>query len=164
MVRATYTSTPHATPSVTSLSPTSGAAGVQVIISGTGFGSARDTGAVWLGSTYSTVVSWSDTRVVATVASNSTSGTAQVQQGGAWSNAVAFNVSTATIFSVTPASGVPGTPVTIAGSGFGASQGCGQARLGTANGVVQSWSDTQVVALVANGSTSGRVCPPTAWT
>jgi hypothetical protein len=113
-------------------------------------------GTVWLGSTYGTVVSWSDTQVVATVASNSTSGTAQVQQGGAWSNAVVFNVSTPTILSVTPASGLPYTPVTITGSGFGAAQNSGQVWLGTAYGTVQSWSDTQVVALVASGSTTGN--------
>ncbi len=62
---------------------------------------------------------------------------------------------TVTISSVAPASGVPGTQVTITGSGFGAAQGSGQVWLGTANGLVQSWSDTQVVALVASGSTSG---------
>ena len=67
-----------------------------------------------------------------------------------------FNVNTATILTVTPASGVPGTPVTIAGSSFGAAQGGGQVWLGTANSVVQSWSDTQIVALVASGSASGN--------
>jgi hypothetical protein len=67
-----------------------------------------------------------DTQIVATVASNATSGTAQVRQGGSWSNAVPFTVSTAMISTVTPASGVPGTQVTIAGSSFGAAQGSGQ--------------------------------------
>src|SRR5438876_2368849 len=47
--------------------------------------------------------------------------------------------------------------MTIMGSGFGAIQGSGQVWLGTANAVVQSWNDTQVVALVAAGSTSGQV-------
>jgi len=52
---------------------------------------------------------------------------------------------------------VPGvTAVTISGSGFGAQQGTGQVWLGTANGVVQSWSDTQVVAQVAAGAASGN--------
>jgi hypothetical protein len=143
-------------PSVVSVSPATGAAGVQVTVSGSGFGLARGTGAVWLGSTLGTVVSWSDTQVVATVALNSTSGTAQVRQSGVWSNAVPFNVNTATISNVTPASGVPGTQVTIAGSGFAAAQGSGQVWLGAANGVVQSWSDTQIVALVAAGSASGK--------
>ncbi len=58
--------------------------------------------------------------------------------------------------SVSPGSGVAGTSVTITGSGFGAAQGTGQVWLGTLNGVVQSWSDTQVVALVAAGSASAN--------
>lgn len=102
------------------------------------------------------IVSWSNTQIVATVASNATSGTARVQQAGAWSNSVPFTVSTATISSVTPTSGLPGTQVTIVGTGFGAAQGTGQVWLGTSNGVVQSWSDTQIVALVAIGSASGN--------
>jgi hypothetical protein len=143
-------------PSVTSLSPTTGAAGVQVTISGSGFGATQGTSAVWLGSTFAKPISWSDTRVVATVAANATSGTAQVQRGGYWSDPLPFVVSTATISNVTPSSGVPGTQVTISGSGFGAVPGSGQVWLGTLAGVVQSWSDAQVVATVAPGSTSGN--------
>jgi hypothetical protein len=45
--------------------------------------------------------------------------------------------------------------VTITGSGFGAAQGAGQVWLGTTSAVVQSWSDTQIVAVVADGATSG---------
>jgi hypothetical protein len=141
---------------VTSLSPTSGAGGMQVTISGSGFGTVQGTGTVWLGSTLGAVASWSDTQIVATVALNSRSGFAYVQQWGVRSNSVPFNVSTATISSVSPASGGPGTQITISGSGFGAAQGGGQVWLGTANGVVQSWSDIQVVALVATGSGSGN--------
>ena len=144
------------TPTIASVSPTAGAAGVQVAVSGSGFGSAQGTGFVMLGSTLGRVVSWSDAQIVATVAPNATSGTVQVEQIGAWSNSLPFNVSTATIASVMPASGVPGTQVTISGSGFGAAQGSGQVWLGTAAGVVQSWSDAQIVALVAAGSASGN--------
>jgi hypothetical protein len=97
-----------------------------------------------------------NTQIVATVAAISTSGTAQVQQGGILSNSVAFNVNVEALLNVSPASGVPGTQVTISGSGFGATQGSGQVWLGTANGVAQSWSDTQVIAVVATGSTSGN--------
>jgi len=50
---------------------------------------------------------------------------------------------------------VPGTVVTIAGSGFGVAQGNGHVWLGTGNGVVQSWSDNTIVAQVATGSTTG---------
>jgi DNA-binding beta-propeller fold protein YncE len=151
------TGTPFAVPPVlTSVSPAAGVAGTQVTFSGSGFGSTRGAGTVWLGTTYGTVVSWSDTQIVATIASNSRSGTARVQRAGTWSGTVPFVVNTATISNVTPTSGLSGTQVTIIGTGFGAQQGSGQVWLGTANGVVQSWSDTQVVALVAAGSASGN--------
>ena len=143
-------------PTITSVSPASAEAGVSVTISGSGFGTVQGTGAVSLGTRYATVVSWSATQIVATVATGSTSGTAQVQQGGTLSNSVSFSVINATITSASPASGLPGTQVTITGSGFGAAQGSGQVWLGTASGAVQSWSDTQVVALVAAGSATGK--------
>ena len=147
---------PFAVPSnLISVSPANGAAGVQVTIVGSGFGTVQGTGSVWLGSTRATVVSWSTTQVVATVAANASSGTARVQQGGVWSNSLPFTVATAAIATVTPASGLPGTQVTIAGSNFGASQGTGQVWLGTAYGVVQSWNNTQITAQVAVGSASG---------
>jgi hypothetical protein len=153
----TFTVNPPGPPIITSLSTSTGAANTQVTINGSGFG-AQATGAVWLGSNPAgTVVSWSDLQIVATVACNATSGTVRVRQGGTWSNAPDFAVSTATISTVAPDNGVPGvTPVTITGTGFGAVQGAGgQVWLGTANGVVQTWSDTQVVATVAAAAASG---------
>lgn len=111
---------------------------------------------MWLGSTVGTVVSWSDTQILATVTCNATSGTVRVQQSRVWSNSQAFTVSTPKIDTISPDNGLPGvTSVTITGSGFGAAQGTGQVWLGTLNGVVQSWTDTQVVAKVATGSASG---------
>jgi Bacterial Ig-like domain (group 2)/Protein of unknown function (DUF1573)/IPT/TIG domain/Abnormal spindle-like microcephaly-assoc'd, ASPM-SPD-2-Hydin/Galactose oxidase, central domain len=142
-------------PVITGLSTPVGVGGTQVTISGSGFGSTQGSGSVWLGSTFGVVVSWSSTQIVATVASNSQSGTAQITQGGVLSNAVTFTVNTATITAVSPPSGVAGTQVTISGSGFGAVQGAGQVWLGTASGLVESWSDSQVVAQVAAGSTTG---------
>ncbi|MGD0214915.1 MAG: IPT/TIG domain-containing protein [Terriglobales bacterium] len=149
-------STTATAPNISSVSPPTGVAGIPVTISGTGFGATQGTGTVWLGSTYASVVSWSNLQIVATVASISTSGTAQVQQGGVLSNTVPFNVNTATILNLSAASGIPGTQVTITGSGFGATQGSGLVWLGTVNGLVQSWSDTQVIAVVASGSSSGN--------
>ena len=143
-------------PTVTSVSSSPATPGSQVTIYGNSFGSSQGAGSVWLGATPGAVISWSATQIVATVASNALSGTAQVQQGGIWSNAVTFTVNTTTVSSVAPTSGVPGTQVTFTGSGFGAAQGNGQVWLGTANGVVVSWSDTQVVAQVAAGSASGN--------
>jgi hypothetical protein len=79
-----------------------------------------------------------------------------LQQNGNWSNTIAFTVTgNPAISAVTPTVGVPGTPVTITGSGFGATQGSGQVWIGTMNGQVEMWSDTQIVAAVETGSGSG---------
>src|SRR5260370_30835678 len=142
-------------PTITSVTPTSGVAGTQVTLAGAGFGATQGSGNVWLGSAYGVVACWSDAQVVATVASGSKSGTAQILQGGVWSNAVNFTVATPNITTVTPISGATGTQVTITGTGFGATQGVGNLWLGSAYGVVASWSDAQVVATVASGSKSG---------
>jgi hypothetical protein len=143
------------TPNITSISPNNGVAGTSVTFTGTGFRSSQGSGAVWLGSTYGTVTSWSDTQIVATVATGSTSGVAQVLQGGVWSNAITFTVNTPHITSISPTSGVAGTQITINGTGFAASQGSGNVWLGSTYGTVVSWSDTQVVATIASGATSG---------
>jgi len=77
---------------LTTVSPNSGAAGTSVTFTGAGFGSSLGSGVAWLGSTAGQVVSWSDTQVVATVASTALTGIARIQQNGAWSNALAFTV------------------------------------------------------------------------
>lgn len=143
------------TPNITSIAPTSGTGSTQVTISGTGFGSSQDTGSVWLGSTLGNVVSWSDNQIIAKVSPGSNSGFAQVQRPGVSSNSVAFTVNAPSISSLSPASGTPGTQVTITGSGFGSAQGSGEVWLGTAPAAVSSWSDTQIAAIIATDSRSG---------
>uniref|UniRef100_Q01V11 Cell surface receptor IPT/TIG domain protein n=1 Tax=Solibacter usitatus (strain Ellin6076) TaxID=234267 RepID=Q01V11_SOLUE len=142
-------------PTLTGVTPSEAKPGDAVTISGTGFGNTQGIGQVWLGSTYGTVVSWTDTLVIATVALNSRTGKAQVLQSGVWSNSLPFTVDTGTITEVLPSSGFPGDVVTINGSGFGNTQGSGSVQLGSGNGVVVSWSDTQIVARVAANAMSG---------
>jgi hypothetical protein len=81
----------------------------------------------------------------------------QVLQNGVWSNQAPFGVNILQITGVSPASAGPGTAVTISGAGFGGVQGSGSVWLGSMAGQVQSWSDTQVVAVVAPGSLTGIV-------
>ena len=144
-----------ATPSLARVSPASGTAGTQVTFSGSGFGTLQGGGNVLLGTNYGSIVSWSDTQIIATVTPGSASGTAQVLQGGAATTSIPFTIGAPTIASVSPTTGSTGTHVTITGSGFGASQGSGKVLLGTNFGTVVNWSDTQIVATVAPGSTSG---------
>jgi N-acetylneuraminic acid mutarotase len=143
------------TATILNVSPTSGVAGTQVTVTGSGFGTTQGNGSAWLGTTPAAVVSWSDTLIVATVSPIARTGNAFVQQNGLSTNTVPFNVNTATITSASPANGAPGTEITITGSSFGATQGSGLVWLGTAIAVVQSWSNTQIVATVASGATSG---------
>jgi IPT/TIG domain len=144
-------------PQITSVSPAEAFVGTQVSIAGTGFGNSQGSGVVWLGTAKGVVVSWSDTQVIAAVATGSSSGRAQIQQSGMSSNPVDFIVDTATVNSVSPSSAAPGTQVTISGVGFHAVQGSGQLWLGTAMGQVNSWSETQIVATVAANSSSGYI-------
>jgi hypothetical protein len=78
-------------PQIANITPTSGAAGTAVTITGTGFGAAP--GMVVIGSaTANEISSWSATQIVALVPSGSLSGVVKVFQNGYWSNAVTFTV------------------------------------------------------------------------
>jgi hypothetical protein len=144
------------TPDVTSVSPTTARAGDSVTLNGTGFGSSQGSGSVWLGSKLAgSITSWSDTQIVATVASGAVTGTAQVQQGGVWDNYGAFTVITPVLSSISPTSGPVGTQVTFNGTGFGTTQGAGgKVWLANKYATIVSWSDTQVVATVIAGSST----------
>jgi hypothetical protein len=146
--------TAAAAPALSSISPASGYPGTQVTLNGTSFGATQGAGAVWLGNKLAgSIVSWSDTQIVAVVASGALSGSAQVKQGGVWSNSKTFTVITPTISSVSPATGYPGNQVTINGTNFGASQGTGSVWLGNKYaGSIVSWSNTQIVATVASNA------------
>lgn len=144
------------TTTVVAVTPNSGAAGTQVAITGSGFGSTQGSGMVWLGTAQGVVTSWSDTEVDATVAPGSFSGNAQVLQNGVWSNSVPFSVpGNPRISKISPASGPVGTTVTISGVGFGASQGSGIVWIGGAYASAVAWSDTQVQATVAGSAVTG---------
>src|SRR5208283_2772916 len=110
-----------------------------------------------LGNTNGVVTSWSDLQVVATVALGAGSGTAQILQNGVWSNSVSFTIDLPHVANVSPTAGSADTVVTISGNGFGDTQGSGAVWIGSGNGIVTSWSDTQVVASVASNAVSGVV-------
>jgi len=144
------------TPGLSSVSPTTARAGDSITLTGTNFGATQGSGSVWLGNKLAgSIVSWSNTQIVAIVASGAKSGSAQVQQGGVWSNSIAFTVITPNVTGISPTSGPVGTQVTITGTGFGTTQGSGLVWIGTKYATVVSWSDTQVVATVASGSATG---------
>jgi RHS repeat-associated protein len=69
-------------PSVTSISPNSGAVGSSIVIVGSSFGMTQGSSTVLLNGTSAAVASWSDTSIVATVPVGATSGSFSVTVNG----------------------------------------------------------------------------------
>ncbi len=59
------------------------------------------------------------------------------------------------ITSIAPAGGPVGISITITGSNFGATQGASVVSLNAVNAFVARWSDTEIVAVVPSGASSG---------
>jgi hypothetical protein len=91
MASATYTL--QGTPSIFSLSTSSGPVGTAVTITGTNFGSTQGTSSVKFNGTTATVTSWSATGLVTSVPSGATTGNVVVTVGGMASNGVRFTIS-----------------------------------------------------------------------
>src|SRR5207245_11706879 len=111
-------------PSISSLSPTSGAVGISVTITGANFGASQGTSTVTFNGVAATPTSWSATSIVAPVPAGATTGNVVVTVNGQASNGVLFTVGAPpSITSLSPTSGPVGTSVTITGANFGATQG-----------------------------------------
>jgi RHS repeat-associated protein len=150
-----------ATPTITGISPTSGAAGTVVTITGTNLGDSADSVQVAFNSSYVTATVQSETSLTAVVPTNAPLGSVSVSvdSNGDASNGLNFTViPTPSISDVYPNSGVSGTPVSISGNNFGATQGGSTV---TFNGVpaasITSWSNTAIYAVPPSNVTTGPV-------
>ena len=85
-----------ASPSITSLNPTSGIVGTAVTITGTNFGSTQGTSTVTFNGTAATITTWSATSIATTVPTGATTGNVVVTVGGIASNGVIFALGTST--------------------------------------------------------------------
>lgn len=147
-----------ASPSITSVSPTSGAVGASVTITGTNFGSSQGSSTVKFNGKTATATSWSSTSIVATVPSGATTGNVVVTVSGTASNGKSFTVVSApSITSLSPTSGVVGTSVTVTGTNFGSTQGSSTVSFNGTTGSPTSWSATSIKVPVPSGATTGNV-------
>jgi hypothetical protein len=147
-------------PSITSLTPTSGPVGSSVTINGSNFGSSQGSSTVTFNGTAATTIdSWGSAQIVAVVPTGATTGNVVVTVGGTASNGVAFTLlGTPTITSLSPTSAGVGTPITIKGTNFGSSQNSSTVTFnGTEATTINSWSGTQIVAVVPAEATTGDV-------
>ena len=143
-------------PIVSGISPVGGPVGSQIQISGSGFTTTQ--GTVAISFVNAPVVSWSDTLITATVASGITTGVVRVTAGGATSTATPqFTVGNLVLNAISPAAGPVGTPVTLTGKGFGAPGGSSNVSFNNVAATFSSWTDTQIVANVPAGATTGPV-------
>jgi IPT/TIG domain-containing protein/VCBS repeat protein len=79
-------------PSITSLTPSSGAVGASVTIAGANFGATQGTSTVKFNGTTAAATSWSATTIVVPVPAGATPGSVVVTVGGIATNGVAFTV------------------------------------------------------------------------
>jgi hypothetical protein len=150
---ASFTVTVSGSPTITSISPTSGAVGAAVTINGTNFSTAT---AVAFNSTQATFVINSATKITATVPAGATTGKITVTNSvGTATSASSFTVKPA-ISSFTPTSGHAGTTqVTINGSNL---SNASSVTIAGAAAAINSNSANQILATVGAGATgSGLV-------
>jgi len=159
MASAGHSFTVLPTPTITNLSPASGAVGSSVIISGTNFGASQGTSTVTFNGVAASVSSWSSTSITAIVPTGTATGNVVVTVNGVASSGVQFNVlGTPAITSLSSTSGLVGSSVTISGTNFGASQGTSTVTFnGTPATSITSWSSTSITAVVPTGATTGNV-------
>ncbi len=89
--------------------------------------------------------------VVLAIATVSCNGIGSPSSGGGG------NPPPASIASLNPVTGMVGTPVTIAGANFGATQGTSTVKFNGVSATPTSWSATSIVAPVPAGATTGNV-------
>src|SRR5579864_3210222 len=150
------------TPTITSISPSSGAAGTVITINGTSFGNSYDPAPQVLGAPFTvTATSWTQTSLQAVIPLSAYPEVQSltVKQNTRSSSAVNFTVvGTPGISSLSPTSGAPGTPVTINGSNFGSTQGSSTV---TFNGVpaasITTWGTSSITAVPPSNVTTGPI-------
>jgi RHS repeat-associated protein len=105
------------------------------------------------------VLSWSDTSVTVVVPATATTGPVTVTEDGITCSGVQFTViEQVSVTGVSPNVGPVGSTVTINGAGFGSTQSNSTVSFyGTVATSIQSWSDTQIVAVVPSGTATGSV-------
>lgn len=139
-------------PTISSFSPAKGKTGSSVVLKGYGFNGVTT---VSVGGAYASFSIQGDNQLTLTVPDNGMSGVIGVVNAlGTGGTATSFYV-VPTLTSFTPATGAPGTVVTLTGTGFAGATGVTFGSGPAANYYVNSAQQAQ--AVVPYGSTSGSI-------
>jgi len=153
---------------ISSFTPTSGGAGTDVTVFGSGFSPTAASNTVTINNVAATVTSASASQLKLTVPASATTGLITVSNAnGSVTSTQAFTVgstlSAPTITSFTPTIGAAGTAVTINGTNFQAGVSNNKAFFGGVGGVVTSLTAPgQAIATVPSSAQSGKVSLQTA--
>ncbi len=148
-------------PTITSVNPTSGPIGAILTIAGKNLGTSQGSSTVTFNGTSATPLVWGATGVVAQVPAGATTGNVVIYVSGSGlnTNGVPFTVVlTPSITSLNPTNGPVGTPVTITGTNFAATQGFSTVKFnGVAAAPATIWGPTSIQVSVPPGATTGNV-------
>jgi hypothetical protein len=128
-----------------------------VTVEGSGFGSTQGEGFIQVGDRNGQVLSWSDTKIVATVDPWARPAVVSVNQNRMNSNNIPFGISAPVIQGMTPIALEAGKQATIRGSGFGSTQGNGYVQTANTRATIVDWGDTRIVITVPPGTTNGHL-------
>ncbi|HEU4509802.1 MAG TPA: IPT/TIG domain-containing protein [Pyrinomonadaceae bacterium] len=126
--------------------------GSQVTINGNGFGATKGTSTITFNGVTAATTVWNENAINATLPAGASTGPVVVTVGGNASNGPVFNV-IPQIGSVAPDAATVGTDVTIAGSGFGATQGSSTVSFNGITATPISWTTTSISVPVPPAAT-----------
>jgi hypothetical protein len=150
---AGFSFTVSATPTISSLSPTSGPVGIIVTVSGSNFGSSADT--LTFNGDAATTISWASGTIKAPVPAGSMTGPVVVTVNNGPSNGSTFTVTPGPgITGIFPTTGGIGATVTITGAGFGTTP---TVKFNGTAATPTSASDGSITVPVPTGATTGNV-------
>jgi len=146
-------------PTITSLAPTSGTVGTQVVITGTNFSTTAANNTVRFNGISATVTAATTTQLTVTVPQGATTGAVTVTVGSLTAAGPAFTVTvpSPTITSFTPTSGPVGTQVVITGTNFAATPANNNVWFNSTPATVTAATATQLTVAVPQGATTGAV-------
>ena len=149
------------TPVISTLSTTSGAAGLtSVTLTGSNFGATQSTSTVTFAGVPATVITgWNPTTITAQVPVGATTGTIVVTVDQVPSNGMNFTV-TPSVTTLTPSSGLTGTTILINGTNFTSTQGT--VTFNGAPATVSGWSPNSIAVQVPNISAGAATVVVTA--
>jgi hypothetical protein len=154
----TFTVTAGPVPQIGSVSANYGAARAMIALTGSNFGTTQGTSAVTFNGAKATASAWSNTGITVTIPGAATTGNLVVTVGGQSSNGIPFTVQPATsITGMNPASGPPGTTVTLTGQNLLDAEGLGTVWLSGISLPMLNPSNTSVQVVIPSGAATGTI-------